>query len=522
MNSVSFFTPVVYEKIDKSYAEFFLEKVDDYFYLGGKKAEVFLSDPQERNTGLTVHLIEKRSALWATTLKIASYFTIILPLICLAIKAGFRHNRHFEVFTKDQVLQKQETEHFYVRGINTTIPIAPHFEQAKHYAQNPKKLLREPRASAGKTAVYLPKQLPIVLKHSQDQCKSRIEQMEDARKICTQNRFDHLVIPEARICGEFIVESRLPLSGHGFQETIAFYAENRDLFTPAVREFTQFFCQAHLEDLVGTSASVFERFGPIPRYDNIPLYLENGVGRIGLVDLEHFNPHPPSFCSIYSWSNLFYLFPYHIEEILEEVSHFDPRIGNGEADKFIEKSRKAIVEFRQSIYERHLEFIKGHGISLEDPCRFAEISSERREEIKNRVLEKCNQRTDFNKQIVSQMLAHFEHSFSAILDEISVFFTRWTEKNIAERGGAISSYQLLACRTCRTSDDKFDLSTRIENLLPIPPSEKDRREEEFDIRIEKYKIRSLIKEEILSELASGGEIAYYAPSRPSAKGFIFF
>ena len=116
------------------------------------------------------------------------------------------------------------------------------FEGALPYINSPfPGLSRLPKALNGKTRVYLPKELPVVLKDSgSPQNLHRFEKMQQASKICMQNEYVHLVIPKARIYGDFIIESRLPITLHDFKGQIGLYIENCEQFTNAVKEFTGF------------------------------------------------------------------------------------------------------------------------------------------------------------------------------------------------------------------------------------------------------------------------------------------
>jgi|GEM_PF-2256524 len=101
MDNVSFWTPVCFDKSDRSNRESFVETVDSYFYLGGRKAKVI--SKQSGQTNQEAHLIDGSSSRWKSAAKIASYFTIILPVIMLAIKYLLRSNSNFYVQKKDRV-----------------------------------------------------------------------------------------------------------------------------------------------------------------------------------------------------------------------------------------------------------------------------------------------------------------------------------------------------------------------------------------------------------------------------------
>ena len=85
-------------------------------------------------------------------------------------------------------------------------------EQAKPYIDTPSQLHNLPKSPEGKTAVYLPEGLPIVLKESgSPENQKRLDQMKEARAICNRLECRHLVIPKARVYANFIIEQRLPI-----------------------------------------------------------------------------------------------------------------------------------------------------------------------------------------------------------------------------------------------------------------------------------------------------------------------
>ena len=59
MNKINFFIPVNYGNTPKSTGQFLLEKADNYFYLGGKKAEVL--PIHNKDSGEIVKLVNDTS-----------------------------------------------------------------------------------------------------------------------------------------------------------------------------------------------------------------------------------------------------------------------------------------------------------------------------------------------------------------------------------------------------------------------------------------------------------------------------
>lgn len=94
---IGFFTAVKYRQDTRTSRQSFLEKVDNYFYLGGKKAYVIQGKTQEGHE--MVVLSEAQSSLLARIAKVFSYLTLIIPLIMLVAKAILRYRNSFQIIT---------------------------------------------------------------------------------------------------------------------------------------------------------------------------------------------------------------------------------------------------------------------------------------------------------------------------------------------------------------------------------------------------------------------------------------
>lgn len=102
---ISFFTPLEFAKGPKTKSQSLLEKVDDFFYVGGKKARVLkeISCGVISKKGYEIKMVEARvsNKKW----KIALYCTGIVPLVMLIAKAILRFNKEFHPQKKpDQVI----------------------------------------------------------------------------------------------------------------------------------------------------------------------------------------------------------------------------------------------------------------------------------------------------------------------------------------------------------------------------------------------------------------------------------
>jgi len=390
------------------------------------------------------------------------------------------------------------------------------FEKAKPYIDIPSNRKGLPQASSGKTPVYLPKELPIVLKESgSPQNQKRFDQMKQGREICEQSGYENLIIPKARVYGNFIVESRLPITEHGTKEQIGLYIENRERFTSAIKEFTGFLCQSTLNDIRGGTNDAYETLSetPLGRYDNIALYLEEDQGKIGLIDLERFTPE----CSKQGKRWCFFkcraavnLFPYHLDEILDTAKKFDPNIHKYRKD--LEIDRDGSLKRFKLVYDDHLDFIVKKNITIKNPLELVEVNSTRKEKIKNTVvlLMRKNHADVWFKNCLGkqpeEVLALFEKSFPKILNLITDFLSQNLKNSINITEETISSYrQLLSCRTVRFgSSNAFyqDLQEKIISELQML---------EIKDKFKKISFTSLIIQCVFEELAKSGEIAYYNP-----------
>lgn len=259
-------------------------------------------------------------------------------------------------------------------------------KKAKLYVNHPIILNDLPRACNGATPVYLPLELPVVLKESgSPENQNRFDQMKRGRDICERNGYEHLVIPPARVYGNFIIERRLPIRAHRTIEQIGLYIENRERFTCSVQEFVGFLCQSRFKDITGNTYNPYGIFSktPLGRYDNIALYLEEDLGKIGLIDLEQFYPlgekEQKKECYM-ECRDAVHLFPLHLEEILSAAKKFDVNVEDYRKQLIIERD-EALKRF-EIAYEGHLDFVRIKGVTLQNPLMFERMGLDRIEQLK--------------------------------------------------------------------------------------------------------------------------------------------
>lgn len=95
MESISFFTPVDFGSHAKTFTESLTERVDNYFYLGGKKAYVIPAAIVNGSQG--VEIVEEEQSLLKTCIKVATYFTLVLPVILMVLKVLLRGSSDFHI-----------------------------------------------------------------------------------------------------------------------------------------------------------------------------------------------------------------------------------------------------------------------------------------------------------------------------------------------------------------------------------------------------------------------------------------
>lgn len=399
-------------------------------------------------------------------------------------------------------------------------------EKAKPYVDI--KLNRQdlPRASSGNTLVYLPKELPIVLKASGfPENHKRFHQMKQARDICEKSGYQNLVIPKARVYANFIIESRLPINMHGTKEQIGLYIENRARFADAVKEFTGFLCQSNFYDITGAIDDPYETLSkrPVGRYDNIVLYLEEDKGKIGLIDLERFSPgcskSEKDWCFI-KCLDAIHLFPYHVDEIISVAKKFDFNIEAYQKD--LEQERDEVLKFFKIAYEDHLDFVRKKNITLENPIVFEKLSLIRSEKLKKVIeieLRKENDGVLFSgclwfkgclgEKPDETLICFNEKAFPIILDATYKLINDLLKFNMESQQSeaAISSNaQLLSLRTLKfgyrysENNDFINSTTKSIEMLSF------RSQHTVPVFL------SFLLDVILKEFENGKEIAYYNPS----------
>lgn len=294
MSEVSFFTPLCFEDRTQCTAQPFMESVDDYFYLGGKKALVISGQQQ----GAEGALLYQQSSHWLmTALKVVSYATIIIPVIMLIIKAVMRSLQHFQfIDLKAQLEEGMEIPSHLTEKVEALMPKITQgqndpeihwLSQGNNFVftleDNPEivfKMARHNRFSERLRRMMTPEEL----------MEERFENMIKAKEVCLVHHLGLLVIPQAKkiqIAGRtLIAERRINIIPNAsVQEDL--HAKHTRNLTKAIDQVSKLTFKALCSDWAFRNLAVI-----MDELDGIEesQALDEGVDlRIALVDLEDMN-----------------------------------------------------------------------------------------------------------------------------------------------------------------------------------------------------------------------------------------
>ena len=380
-----------------------------------------------------------------------------------------------------------------------------------------KSCIQENRLGARPTGhlVYFPDNLPIVFKHKRAyELNQRFANIHKAKELCKAQGYKHLAVPGAYIYKDFLVEKRLPIEPKiDIREQMIFYAQHRDQLTEAVREFTALGVHASWSDLAGNSKHPFEELSkaPLGRYDNVPLYIENNQGKIGLVDLEYFSLNTAEQKSS-SWIDAIYLFPYHFEDILSVVKQFNP--GIEEYREELENRRDEALKRFHLLYHGHLSFTQQKGITVNDPTAFPRLEPARIEQIKlaleevlRKELESGWVKLSSGREVDEAIRDFNQNKFPQVMEALHALIPAMLRDRLkwkSERGSVATIEKFLSIRTLEV--DSFS-NRLMDDEIDFPKFEM------FDENIYgSGHLRNTLFETLFKELQKGGEIFYYNPS----------
>jgi hypothetical protein len=275
--SLKFFTPIRYNLPHKTFCQSLLEKVDGFFYFGGRVATVtHIKNNQEKailNTPKTTFL-----SLLARVGKAAACLTIVTPLVMLIAKAILRSTHHFQLIDTRKKLEK---------GINipesTIQKIQKLLPQISTRKDDPELIW----FSRGNNLVFkLPEEPNLVFKmappcnsKANESIEKRYACMLKAKEVCLTHQLGLLVIPHAK---------KFTVAGHTLiaEETLDFNPKES-----AQKEYYQKFSRELNETARQISTFIAKTGFNDVTWRNIPIMNEQddfqGPRRIALIDLEN-------------------------------------------------------------------------------------------------------------------------------------------------------------------------------------------------------------------------------------------
>ncbi len=241
------------------------------------------------------------------------------------------------------------------------------------------------------------------------------------RAFLEKYQFQSLTIPNVRVEGIYLVEERLPIKNDGYQSQMELYYKHRELFTNAIEEFTTFLCFWSYSDLLNKLSSwAYLSEIEVPRYDNTPLFLQNGKGEMGLVDMEHFSLginyekrlEDPEII-FHACRTALIFFPFHFDSIFKMGYSHNSEIINRKQD--LEEIQKKSLAYFEKIVGNHNRFLVEKGISLVNCSKIVEPDNQTKLEIiaelQNDLLEFNFSKTYSNDE---KWISDLKHAFEAI------------------------------------------------------------------------------------------------------------
>lgn len=305
--------------------------------------------------------------------------------------------------------------------------------------------------------------------------KFRLVNMESCRRFCELHCFRSLVVPEARVEGDYLRERRLPISESSQMGQIGLYLSNSESFSDAIAEFMKFLCLANFDDLLGSSELSSLSDFVNARYDNAPLYLEGGEGKIGLIDLESFSlreestspslEHIKSAC-ITSVT----FFPLHFDLILSIAESFDSNI-RGERGE-LEQLQTKIMNYFEKSWVAHQRFLDANGITVRNPTKMVQMTPDIKLEIISSLRDKFYKPLGEPYREPDRLVADYFFSseasrtaiesqlFPSIVDHVERFNQKRFNYLVIKKyhGEELSPYKLSDLRTVFISRESIPLS----------------------------------------------------------------
>lgn len=283
MTEIKFFTPITYGSQAKTLIDKTIENVDQYFHFLGKKAQVIQSRTKDgiekvfyHNTRLTAQAILKIVGI------VLSYFTVIIPLFFLILKAALRLSHKYRFFNPQEELEQGvDISQKTITKIQTLIPKILGFED------DPEIIWLSKRNNP----VFCLRDTPeIVFKYNRKNGNQRYENMIKAIEVCIVNQLDLLHVPQAKKITfdkhTLIAEKKLRFNPYeNAQENL--YDSLANKLNETIRQLQIFITKTGASDISWRNIPILEED---PNYTGPP--------RIGLIDLEEMEDVQMGLCGL--------------------------------------------------------------------------------------------------------------------------------------------------------------------------------------------------------------------------------
>lgn len=274
MRNIGFFTSIKYDN-PQTFSNSLLNKVDNYFYLGGKKAHVLqglTKDGREK-----VILSDTNSSKLARFAKVISYFTFFIPLAMLLLKVALRYSHSFKLIDPRAKLEKgltiSEETRSKLRDLMPKIRSGEEDDEiewlSKGQTNNVFKIAGSPDL-----VFKIPRHYD-----GPDPIDERFAAMVKGKEVCLANKLGLLVIPHAKIVEvegyALIAEEKLDIAPNNSAQE-EFYHKFSTELNETARQLAIFIAKTGFSDVI---------------WRNIPLINEaddfHGNRRVGLIDIEN-------------------------------------------------------------------------------------------------------------------------------------------------------------------------------------------------------------------------------------------
>ncbi|MFV0339263.1 MAG: DUF648 domain-containing protein [Parachlamydiaceae bacterium] len=313
MDKLNFSTAVQFEEQTKTLHRTLMEKVDNYFYFGGRKVAV---EKSKDGRDVAVGYVDQPVSTLHKVLKALFYVIFPVPLAMLGMKFVLRKVYKIDTENMNQNAHFQKDDQGGFRRIQTVVDEALGFEEGERFdydefkgralaikalepndelqldlSEEDEELLVQANnhlrmegiqiVHGGSNRVFfLDSQPDVVFKPmgSIDKAEKYVEDVETARRIVNEEQLDLIFIPRAKIInirGEnFIAQERASLVSGDYYHQKGIY--HRFWADPEMREYIQKLFTQLITFIVKTGFSDV-------KYDNIPLDMN---GRVALIDLD--------------------------------------------------------------------------------------------------------------------------------------------------------------------------------------------------------------------------------------------